>query len=295
MCIRDRCGTVAIIGRPNVGKSTLFNRLIGQHLSPVTYKPQTTRYNIKGILTQESYQIVFVDTPGMHKNHVSPLNRILNRNAKSVLYDVDMIIFMASCRKWTNEDQEIYELIKDREIPRLLLLNKIDLLTDKKELLSHIQIISESHTFDAVIPISALKNDVFKRIENEIVKRLPEQLFLFTNNEMSDREREFIIAELVREKIMKYCQAELPYVTHVQVESLVEKGKMLKAIVNVWVEKRGQRTILIGTGGANLKMIGTAARKQIERVLGVHVYLKLQAKIRKSHADQQALMNTYLN
>lgn len=291
---RQKCGTIAIVGRPNVGKSTLFNQLLKKHLSPVTYKPQTTRYNIKGILTEADCQMVFIDTPGIHKDYITPLNRILNRNAKSVLLDADLILLMASCRKWTGQDQEIYDIVAQGTAPCILILNKVDLLVNKQDLLPLLDGFSKTHNFDAIIPVSALRSSVFENLRSEIVKHLPQQPFLFKDGEVSDRDRKFIIAELVREKIMKYCHDELPYAVHVQVELLREKAKILEVTANIWVNKPSQRVIMIGAGGSNLKLIGTAARKQIQSFVKCQVYLKLQVKVKKSNADGQMLSDIYV-
>ena len=291
----QRCGTVAIVGRPNVGKSTLFNRLVGHHLSAVTHKPQTTRYSIRGILTEGRNQMVFVDTPGIHQNYASPLNRILNRSSKSVLDDVDIILLVASCRRWTRQDQDIYELVAATEAARLLVLNKTDLLADKTRMLPLLKEIGASHRFDAVVPISALHRHALDRLKKETLEQLPQRPFLFASDRLSGRDRKSVVAELVREQIMKHCHEELPYAAHVRVESLEEQNTMLNAAVDIWVAKPGQQAILVGSGGSMLQLIGSNARRRIEKVLGVHTHLKLQVKIKKNWADQEILVRDYLN
>lgn len=282
MTVAKRCGTVAIVGAPNAGKSTLFNHLVGRHLSAVTHKPQTTRCNIRGILTEEATQIIFIDTPGIHKGRSGLLNRSLNRNAKSVLYDVDVIILIASCKRWTRQDQDIYDLIVGASAPCLLLLNKIDLLTDKAEVLPLIRKLDGRNYFDAIIPISVLRNKAIDRLKREIVCRLPQQPFLFCDNKISDQSDEVIIVELIREKLMQYSHGELPYITDIRVESIEQKGQLHNINVNILADKPGRRAILIGAGGSRLKLIGSTARRRIEQVLGVRTYLNLRVKDKKT-------------
>ncbi len=282
MSAKQQCGSVAIIGAPNAGKSTLFNRLIGRHLSAVTHKPQTTRRNIRGALTEGAAQMIFIDTPGIHKGRAGALNRALNRNAKSVLYDVDVIILIASCRRWTRQDQDIHDLIADIPAPCLLALNKIDLLADKSEMLPLIKQMDERNRFDAIIPISVLRNKAIAALKQEIVSRLPQRPFLFGDDTISDQSDEVIIVELIREKLMQYSHGELPYITDIRVESIEQKGPRRNITVNILADKPGRRAILIGAGGSKLKLIGSTARKRIEQALGARTYLDLRVKDKKT-------------
>ena len=278
----QRCGNIAIIGIPNAGKSTLFNRLIKHHLSAVTHKPQTTRRNIRGVLTEGDSQMAFIDTPGIHRQRAGALNRELNRNAKSTLYDADVIVMITSCHRWTRQDEDIYELIADIAVPRILALNKIDLLENKSDLLPLIKKLDAEHEFDVIIPISVLRDRAVDELKREIISRLPRRAFLFADDMVSDQSDEVVITELIREKLMQYSHGELPYITDIEVESIEKKEGLRAVTVNILADKPGRRAILVGAGGSKLKLIGSAARKQMEQVLGTRVYLNLRVKEKKS-------------
>lgn len=274
-----RCGFVALAGSPNVGKSTLFNRLIGAHLSPVTHKPQTTRYNIRGILTRHHSQIIFVDTPGLPAGtRRYSLNRILSNNALRALSNVDVIVMMAAFNRWSPADEAMLEAVKRCTPPVFLILNKVDQATDKTELLATIDKMSQRHFFEEIFPVSALRDRDFSRFTQAISTRLPVGNFIFEEDQLSDRNERFIAAELVREQLMLELHQELPYAIHVEVERFKERKPVMYMLVVIYLGKEKQRPIVIGRSGDRLKRVGIRARRSIENLLGRRVYLELRVK-----------------
>ncbi len=275
-----RSGYVALIGRPNAGKSTLLNHLVGEKIAAVSNKPQTTRHKIKGIVTLDDGQIVFIDTPGVHKP-----GYLLNRRMMSAVHDailtVDVVVLMRDASVSTgNGDRFVLNLVKESEKPAILVLNKIDKLIDKKELLPLMEFYSKEYDFVEIVPISALKGEAVENLLKQIVKHLPEAEPLFAEDEMTDQSMRTIVAEMVREKILQTTGDEIPYVTAVVTEIYDESDPTVTAIhCAIYVERSSQKGIIIGKGGIKLKKIGTEARYDIEKLIGKKVFLKLFVKV----------------
>ena len=275
-----RSGYVALIGRPNAGKSTLLNRLVGEKIAAVSNKPQTTRHRIKGIVNREGGQIVFIDTPGVHKP-----GHLLNRRMMSAVHDailsVDLIVLMRDASVSTgNGDRFVFDLVKQAEKPSVLVLNKIDKLHDKAALLPLIESYSTEFEFDEIVPVSALKGDAIDDLLDSIVKHLPPGEPIFADDEMTDQSTRIIASEMVREKILATTGEEIPYVTAVVTEVFDETEPGLTRIFcAIYVERSSQKKIVIGKGGARIKDIGTKARIDIEKLLGKKVFLKLFVKV----------------
>ena len=292
---KRRCGFVALVGRPNVGKSTLFNRLVGAHLSPVTHKPQTTRYNIRGVLTRRSWQMIFLDTPGLHRRAPRLLNRILNKNALRAFDNVDAVVMMVAYDRWLDADETVLAAAKDCGMPTLLVLNKIDRARDKSVLLNVIAAAARRHDFKEIFPLSALQDTGFDELIKALVGYLPDRDFIFGENQLSDRSERFVVAELVREQVMLELHQELPYATHVEIEQFEERASVVHISAVIFVEKNQQRAIVIGHGGARLKRIGTRARHRAERLLGRHVFMQLWVKTRREWQRDPAVASAYLS
>ena len=275
-----RSGYVALIGRPNAGKSTLLNRLVGEKIAAVSNKPQTTRHKIKGVVTLDNGQIVFVDTPGVHKPGF-----LLNRRMMSAVHDailsVDLVVLMRDASVSTgNGDRFVLELIKDSGAKALVVLNKIDKVHEKEQLLPLIEFYSNEYDFQAIIPVSALKGDAVTALLDEIIKHLPEAEPIFAEDELTDQPMRMIVAEMVREKILATTGEEIPYVTAVVTEKWDESDPERPVIYcAIYVERPSQKGIIIGKGGSKLKQIGTEARRDIEALLGRHVHLQLFVKV----------------
>ena len=288
------CGTAALVGRPNVGKSTLLNALIGWRLSIVSPKPQTTRHRILGVLTDEASQILFLDTPGMHKTGGRAINRQLNKAARQTIAEADVVVQVAEAGRWTAEDQSVYEASAAREgKPHLLALNKIDAKKDKKILLPFIAELSQSHAFDAIYLVSAQKKDGLDELLAAIRARLPENPPAFGADEITDRSERFLAAELIREQVMRQLAQELPYSTTVEIEDFREGEERAEIDAVIWVEREGQKAIVIGEGGLMLKAIGTAARKAMLRLFERRVHLRLWVKVRENWSDDEGALRRF--
>lgn len=283
--IPTRCGYVAIVGRPNVGKSTLLNYLLGQKLSITSRKPQTTRHQLLGIKTEGHNQIIFVDTPGIHSDGGKALNRVMNRAATSALVDVDLVLFLVDRNRWTEEDELVLQSLQHVKAPVVLVINKQDLLDDKAELLPFTEGLVERRDFAAVIPVSALRQQQLDALQAFIVEHLPEGPHHFPEDQITDRSERFLAAELIREKIVRQLGDELPYATAVEIESFKQEGKVLHIHGLILVERQGQKKILIGEGGSRLRSIGTDARKDMEVAFDSKVMLKLWVKVRSGWSD----------
>ena len=286
------CGYVALVGRPNVGKSTLLNRVLGQKISITSSKPQTTRHRIHGINTQGHIQTVYVDTPGLHSEQPNTMNRYMNRAASSAILDVDVIVFLVDRLQWTEEDDYVVENLRKANAPIILAINKVDRIVEKHRLLPHIQALSSKLHWADVVPISAKSGHNIDALEQAIVKRLPEQGHHFPEDQVSDRSERFLAAEMIREKIMRQLGAELPYRVAVEIEAWREEGKVAHIDANIWVEREGQKKILIGAGGQRLKQIGMDARREIEVMTGSKVMLKLWVKVKRSWSDDDRLLRS---
>lgn len=287
-----RCGYVAIVGRPNTGKSTLLNYLIGQKLSITSRKPQTTRHQVLGIKTGEYYQILFVDTPGMHVDAPRAINRMMNRAASSSLVDVDVVLMVVDRTAWTENDERVLSHLVDCEAPVILVVNKVDLVREKKELLPHLESLERKADFAAIVPLSALRRQNIDALEGEIVKRLPQAVAMFPDDQITDKSMRFLAAEIVREKIMRQLGDELPYATAVEIEEFVEDKGVLHISALILVERRGQKLILIGEGGSRLRSIGSEARRDMEKLFDGKVMLRLWVKIKAGWSDDDRALKS---
>lgn len=287
-----RSGYAAIVGRPNVGKSTLLNHLLGKKISIVTAKPQTTRWQILGIKAIDDAQIIFIDTPGIHKDEKRAMNRYMNRIASSVILDADVIVFVVDATSWRSEDELVVKKLQETDKPIILVINKLDLLQDKAELLPLIEKLKDKLTFAHIVPISALEGENVQALEKEIAALLPEGGQLFPDEQLTDKSVRFQVAEIIREKIIQQTEEELPYATTVEIEQFQEEEKLTEISAVIWVERPGQKIIIIGKKGAKLKKIGMQSRKEIERLIGKKVFLRLWVKIKEHWTDDdKALKN----
>ncbi len=288
-----RCGYVAIIGRPNAGKSTLFNCLLGQKVSSISFKPQTTRHQIVGVRTDLDSQFVFVDTPGIHLGGKRLLNRVLNKNATNVLHDVDLIFWLIDRGQWTREEDFIKKSLVNLDSPVILVVNKIDKLNRKQELLQILPELLERYPFKEIIPISAIEEDNIEALISTSKKYLPKSEFYYSDDYLTDRSKEFIAAEAVREAAFVYLENELPYATHVEIEKYeVDDGRVYISAI-IWVEKQGQKAILIGKKGEMLKKIGSLARGSLQKQLEEKIHLNLWVKLHKDWQDNPQIVGKY--
>jgi len=285
------CGLVAIVGRPNVGKSTLLNALVGERLSIVTPRPHTTRHRILGVVTKPEGQILYLDTPGMHRQVKRAMNRSLNRAVHAAVAEADLAVQVIEAGRWTDEDESVYAALPERELPRLLALNKLDRVREKSTLLPFVEQLCRKHAFDEVFWLSAQRNEGIAALEQGILARLPQREPAFGADTFTDRSERFLCAELIREQLMRQLGEELPYATTVEIESFKDREDGLAEIAAViWVEREGQKAIVIGTGGERLKKIGSAARRSIERLLDRRAYLRLWVKVREGWSDDEAAL-----
>jgi len=280
-----QCGYVAIIGRPNVGKSTLLNRILGEKLSITSHKPQTTRHQILGIKTENNIQTIYVDTPGMHRGVKHQLNRYMNRAASQALEMVDVICFVVEELKWTDQDQWILTKLKQLALPIILVVNKVDQVKDKALLLPYLQAAAEKMQFADIIPVSAEKGDNVAELEKVIAKYIPENPFVFSPDQLTDRNDRFLASELIREKLTRTLHQELPYGLSVEIEQFKVKGKILHINAVIWVERAGQKAIVIGEKGEQLKYIGQKSRLDMEKLFGQKVFLTLWVKVKENWSD----------
>ncbi len=281
------CGYVSIIGRPNVGKSTLLNHLLGQKISITSRKPQTTRHRLLGIKTEKEGQIIYVDTPGLHQNQHNAMNRYLNRAALSSIEGMNVILWVLEALKWTDEDAYILNIIEKINIPIIVVINKVDKITAKNELLPYLQEISKKYHFTDIIPASALQGHNLVAIENKIKQFLPISPLLFPEEYITDRSERFLCAELIREKLINRLGAELPYRITVQIEYFKTEEKLIHISAIIWVERSSQKAIVIGKQGRNLKEAGKAAREEMEVLLENKVFLQLWVKVKQGWSDDE--------
>lgn len=284
-----RSGYVAIVGRPNVGKSTLMNRILGQKVSITSRRPQTTRHRILGIKTEGDSQVVYVDTPGLHLGAKKAMNRYLNRAAIDALADVDVVVFVVDGFKWTDEDQAVLQRLENARAPVILVLNKVDKV-DKEALLAHISKLSALRDFHAIVPLAARTGENVSGLEAEVDGLLPEGTPFFPEDQVTDRSVRFMAAEMIREKLMRRFGQELPYSLSVEIESFKVKNKVAHIHSIIWIERKGQKAIIIGKGGEGLKDIGKQARLDLESMLEQKVFLQLWVKVKDGwSADERAL------
>ncbi|HEY1026769.1 MAG TPA: GTPase Era [Pseudomonas sp.] len=287
-----RCGYVAIVGRPNVGKSTLLNHILGQKLAITSRKPQTTRHNMLGIKTEGDIQAVYVDTPGLHKHNDKALNRYMNRSATTALKDVDVVVFVVDRMRWTDEDQLVLEKVQHVQCPILLAVNKADRLEDKSELLPHLNWLAEQLPQAEIVPISALQGQNLDTLEKLVGERLPESEHFYPEDQITDRSSRFLAAELIREKIMRQLGAELPYQITVEIEEFKQEGRILHIHGLILVERDGQKKIIIGDKGERIKRIGQEARKDMETMFDSKVMLNLWVKVKGGWSDDERALRS---
>lgn len=289
-----RCGFIAIVGRPNVGKSTLLNYLLEQKISITSRKPQTTRHRVTGILTEADTQFIFVDTPGLHKADQKALNRAMNATVLEVLNDVDVVLFMVDRLTFNEEDQMVLDALSSIKKPVLLLINKIDQLKQRERLLPHIDRLSKKRNFAEIIPITVLGGHNLDTVLQMIKPHLPVSPFLFPEDQVTDRSSRFLAAELIREKITRQLGDELPYEAMVEIERFDMTAKTVHIHGLILVEKAGQKQIIIGKDGERLKSIGKAARLDMETAFGRKVMLNLWVKVKSGWADDERALQSLI-
>jgi len=280
-----RSGFAALVGRPNVGKSTLLNALVGQKLSIVTPRPQTTRHRIVGISHLPNAQIAFVDTPGLHQHGSRALNRAMNRTASTSLNDADLVVLVVDSTKWTAEDDLALERVVASGLPAIAAVNKIDQLRPRDRLLPYIAQLSKRHEFAAIVPVSALKGESVEALRKTIAEHLPVAPAMYADGELTDRSLEFRIAEMIREKLTLELNQEVPYGVAVEVEQMAEADGQLTVDASIWVDREGQKPIVIGAKGERLKRVGRSARIALNDLLGRRLHLNLWVKVRENWAD----------
>jgi GTP-binding protein Era len=286
------CGYVALIGRPNVGKSTLMNHLLKQKISITSRKPQTTRHSILGINTTEAGQAIYVDTPGMHGNQNRALNRYLNRTAETTLTGVDVIVWLLDGLYWHEYDEVIFKKLEQAGLPVILAINKIDKVADKDAVLTFFADAQQRFPFQHLVPISALKHTNLDLLEGLIMELLPQRDLIYPEDQVTDRPERFLVAEIIREKLTRRLGAELPYVMTVEIERYEEKPEISKIYAIIWVEKASQKNIVIGKDGEMLKNVGTDARRDIERLIDQKVYLQLWVKVKSGWSDSERALQS---
>ena len=298
-----RSGSVAVIGRPNVGKSTLTNALVGAKVSITSNRPQTTRHRLLGIATfaagkdRPAGQIVLVDTPGLHKQQgkfsASAMSRVMNRAARGALEEVDAALMVVEAGRWDEEDTLAYNVLRDAGIPVVLAVNKVDRLKDKSALLPFLAQVAQGRDFAAIHPVSALKRKGLEAMVRDLLARVPEAPPVYAEDEITDRSQRFLAGELVREQLMRQLGDELPYATAVEIERFVEDGGLLRIGAVIWVEREGQKPIVIGKGGERLREIGSKARQQMERLFGCKVFLETWVRVREGWSDDEAALKAF--
>lgn len=286
------CGYVALVGRPNVGKSTLLNNLLGQKISITSRKPQTTRHRITGIDTRDNYQSIFVDTPGIHQTQTNAMNRYMNRAASSTIADVDVVVFIVDRLTWNEEDELVVKNLVDARAPIILVINKVDRIVEKNRLLPHIQTLSTHLSWADILPISAKTGYNVDDLRRAINKRLPQRDHLYEADQITDRSERFMAAELIREKLMRQCGDELPYQVAVEIERYKQEENIVHIHALIWVERDGQKKIIIGKAGEQIKKIGIDARKDIEVMTDQKVMLKLWVKVKSSWSDDERMLKS---
>jgi len=285
-----RCGFVALIGRPNVGKSTLLNRLLGQKLAITSDKAQTTRHAILGIRTRERSQAIYVDTPGIHDRGHSALNRYLNRTAGALVADVDLVLFLVEALRFVAEDLKVLRTIAAAQAPTIAVINKIDGVRDKSRLLPYLRELSARHGFLELVPVSAATGDQVERLEGLVMAALPERAAIFAPDQLTDRSERFFAAELLREQLVRRYGDELPYCTTVEIERFEDRDGRYRIGALVWVERPGQKAIIIGNRGESLKVAASQARLRMQALFDCSVHLDVWVKVKKSWSSNEAAL-----
>ena len=295
MAERSKCGFVAIVGRVNVGKSTLFNALLGEQLSITTHKPQTTRHNIRGVLSQQICQLILIDTPGVQFGNRRLINKVLINNAISSLHEVDIILMLVELDHWKEEEDFLVNQMKQINRPVVLAINKIDKIKDKIKLLPIMESIKSKHAFTSIVPISALHDKEFDDLQNELCSLSPESEFLFPRDMKWDRDDKFIISEIIRGSAMMHLEKELPYAIYTEIENVEFAENLININAIIWVEKDSQKPIVIGKKGLMLKAIGEQARLRLEKVFNQKVMLNTWVKVKSHWQDQQSVVSQFEN
>ena len=285
-------GYIAIVGRPNIGKSTLLNRILGRKISITARKPQTTRHRILGIKTIANWQAIYVDTPGLQNKIRSRLSYYMNMVVLGVLTDVDIVIMVVGT-VWRQEDEVVLQSLRKVKCPIILVINKIDLVKQKKQLLEKIQQMSQKYQFAAVIPLAAQNGVNLPALEQVVQKLLPENPFFFPLEQVTDRDEKFLIAEIIREKLIRFLGQEIPYVLSVMIDQLVIKQGIVRIAATIYVERNGQKIIILGKNGEGLKKIGTLARRELENLLTQKVFLQLWVKVKSAWTNNQSLLQQF--
>lgn len=288
----SRCGFVAIVGRPNVGKSTLLNHILGQKLSITSRKPQTTRHQVLGIKTVGLSQAIYVDTPGMHEEEPRAINRYMNKAATSALKGVDVVVFVVDQLTWTTGDDLVLEKLSSLTCPVILAVNKVDRIERREALLPHLDMLSKKREFAEIIPLSALKEMNLEPLEETVGRFLPESVHFYPDDQITDRSERFMASEMVREKITRQLGAELPYSVAVEIEEFRQEEKTLHISALILVEREGQKKIIIGDKGERLRRIGQEARVDMERLFDGKVMLRLWVKVKRGWADSDRALKS---
>lgn len=287
-----RCGYVAIVGRPNVGKSTLLNHLLGQKLSITSRKPQTTRHTLLGIKTEGDTQLIFVDTPGIHTNQDRAINRVMNRSAVSAISGVDVVVFVVDRLEWSTADEYVAQYLANETVPVIIALNKVDMIEDKQEVLPQLQFLSEKLNVVEVIPLSALRKINLDKLEESIQGFIPDSPHFFPEDQITDRTERFLAAEIVREKITRQLGAEVPYQVTVEIEEFRVEQKVTHISALILVERDGQKKIIIGNKGERIKKIGKQSREDMESLFGCKVMLNTWVKVRSGWSDDERALRS---
>ena len=287
-----RCGYVAIIGRPNVGKSTLLNHILGQKLCITSRKPQTTRHTLLGIKTEADLQMIFVDTPGIHTNQERAINRVMNRSAAGVIADVDVVVFVVDRFEWSEADEYVAKYLSNNPVPLIVVINKVDMIEDKAALLPHLKFLESKVNAVELIPLSALRKTNLDELQEKIKAYIPERMHAFPEDQITDRSERFLASEIVREKIMRQLGAEVPYQVTVEIEEFRAEKKITHISALILVEREGQKKIIIGTNGERIKKVGEQARADIESLLGCKVMLRTWVKVRSGWSDDERALRS---
>ena len=287
-----KCGYIAIVGRPNVGKSTLLNHILGQKLSITSRKPQTTRHNLLGIKNYKHTQFLFVDTPGLHSDQKKALNRYMNHSVTTAIKDVDVIVFVVEKLQWLSEDELVAQRIANSNVPVILALNKVDQIDNKETLLPHLQHLTNILDVQDIVPISALQNQNLDRLLDVIRVYLPDNDYFYPEDQLTDKSSRFLAAEIIREKITRQLGDELPYQMTVEIETFKETEKIIHIDALILVEREGQKRILIGDKGARIKQIGQQAREDMERLFDLKVMLKTWVKVKSGWSDDERALRS---
>lgn len=287
------CGMIAIVGRPNVGKSTLLNKLLGQKVSITSRKPQTTRHRIMGIDSEDSHQAIYVDTPGLHIEEKRAINRFMNRAASSSIGDVGLVLFLVEGTKWTDDDQMVLNKIQQEKVPCWLIVNKSDNVKNKETMMPQLKWLGEQHNFEHIMPISAKTGKNVEILRTKVMESLPESEFYFPEDYITDRSSRFMAAEIIREKLMRFTGDELPYSITVEIEQFLLADNGIYRINGlILVERDTQKSMVIGKGGQRLKTIGAEARKDMEALFDNKVFLELWVKVKSGWADDERALRS---